>query len=221
MSRAVFGKRLRELFSTELAFSGRLATNCLNQDVWHEAPIQDLPQAWMALTAIGGDFRCCQSFVGPKIRPAAPAIDLVTAVRQAVGALFWFVESQPTAWMSRTGSEPVTTFGPDHELADEQGGSVNLERIFELFRSGVAELSPILKTILAPDTYAEIQRVATLDERNLWLREFPLGAGLFLISRRPITISRLESRPLDSGPCSSLPWQDLFFLSPARQFFIS
>jgi hypothetical protein len=166
MSRAIFGKRIRELFSSELAFSGRIATHCLNEDVWHQGPIQEVPQAWLALSAVSGDFRCCQSFMGPKIRPTTPGIDLVTAIRQAVGALFWFVESQETAWMNRTESEPVTTFGPDHELTDDQS-TINLSRLFELFRSGVAELSPILKTLLAADTFAEIQRVATLDERNL------------------------------------------------------
>jgi hypothetical protein len=167
MSRAIFGKRIRELHSTELGFSGRLATNCLNQDVWHEASIQDLPQAWMAVTAVCSDYRCCQSFLGPRVRPAtAAASDIVTAVRQAVGALFWCVESHEPYWTARSGSEPVTTFGPDHEYTDEQM-TVNLERIFELFRSGAAELSPILRTIVAADTYAEIQRLATLDERNL------------------------------------------------------
>ena len=68
--------------------------------------------------------------------------------------------------MDRSGSEPLVTFGPDHELTDDPV-NVNLERIFELFRSGVAELSPILKTLLSPGTNAEIQRLATLDERNL------------------------------------------------------
>jgi len=167
MSRAIFGKRIRELHSTELALSGRLATNCANQNVWHDAPIQDLPQTCIALTAVTSDYRCCQSFLGPKLRPAhVSAPDIVTAVRQAVGALFWCIDSQDSYWIDRSGSEPVPTFGPDHELTDEQV-TVNLQRIFELFRSGVAELSPILKAIAAPDTYAEIQRLETLDERNL------------------------------------------------------
>ena len=68
--------------------------------------------------------------------------------------------------MTASGSEPLTTFGPDHELTEDPA-NVNLERIFELFRSGVAELSPILKTMLSADTNTEIQRLATLDERSL------------------------------------------------------
>jgi len=167
MARAIFGRRIREILPAEFGFSGRLASNCANRDVWHEPSIQESPQIWMAATAIGSDFRCCQSFLGPKMRsaPASPT-DIVTAIRQAVGALFWCAESQQSQWMSRTGSEPLATFGPDHELTDEPA-NVNLERILELFRSGVSDLSPILKTILSTGTNAEIQRLATLDERSL------------------------------------------------------
>jgi hypothetical protein len=167
MSRAIFGRRIREILATELGLSGRLASNCANRDAWHEAAIQESPQILIAATAVSSDYRCCQSFLGPKMRPpAGPPVDIVNAVRQAVGGLFWCAESQQTSWMNRTGSEALTTFGADHELTDDQA-NVNLERIFELFRSGVAELSPILTTILSADTYAEIQRLAALDERNL------------------------------------------------------
>lgn len=167
IARAVFGKRIREIQSTELAFSGRLAGNCATLNVWHEHAIQDLPQAAMTTTAIASDYRCCQAFLGPKLRSTSgPAPDIVTAVRQAVGALFWCVDSNERYWINRTGSETVPSFGPDHELVDDPV-TVNLQRMFELFRSGVEELSPILKTIVAADTYAEIQRLSTCDERNL------------------------------------------------------
>jgi len=36
MSRAIFGNRIRELYSDEWGFSGRLASQCLEQDVWQE-----------------------------------------------------------------------------------------------------------------------------------------------------------------------------------------
>ena len=35
MSRSVFGRGIRELQPSEFGFSGRLASYCLNQDVWH------------------------------------------------------------------------------------------------------------------------------------------------------------------------------------------
>jgi hypothetical protein len=176
MGRAVFGQRIRELNSGELCFSGRLASHCLNLDVWHQESVRTSPEAWMAVTAICSGFRCCQSFLGPKVHSVTSAgIDIVTAVRQAVGTLFWCLESQQSFWMERTGSEPVPTFGPEHELTSEPV-RVNRKRIFDLFLSGAAGLSDVLKKILTPETHAEIQRIATEDERkfgykdDLWVK---------------------------------------------------
>jgi hypothetical protein len=176
MGRAVYGKRLREFHATDLGFSGRLASYCLNQDVWNEGAVQSAPETWMAVASLASDFRCCQSFLGAKTQPLTPSqTDIVAVVRQIVGALFWSLESQESVWIDRVGSEAIPTFGPDHELQSD-GARVNRERIFELFRSGVSELSPILKSILAPDTEADIQRVAAMDENSfsfdhaLWTR---------------------------------------------------
>jgi glucosylglycerate synthase len=170
MSRAIFGRGIRELHSDELGFSGRLASYCLNQGVWHEETVRASPQAWTALTAISSDFRCCQSFLGPRVHSATTSgADIVTAVRQAVGILFWCLESQQLLWVERAGSESVPTFGPDHELTSEPV-RVNRKRIFELFRSGVAELSPILSSVLTAETHAEIQRLAVLDDRKFCFR---------------------------------------------------
>jgi hypothetical protein len=115
MGRAAFGRRIRELNSGELGFSSRLAAHCLNLDLWREESVRTSPESWMAVTAISSGFRCCQSFLGPKAHSVASSgTDIVTAVRQAVGTLFWCLESQQSFWMGRAGSEPVPTFGPEH-----------------------------------------------------------------------------------------------------------
>jgi glucosylglycerate synthase len=176
MGRAVFGKRIRELNSGEFGFSGRLAGQCLNLDVWREEAVRTSPEAWMATSAISSGFRCCQSFLGPKVHSlTSSGTDIVTLVRQTVGTLFWCLESQQSFWMERTGSEPVATFGPEHELTSEPV-RVNRKRIFDLFLSGAAELSEVLKTILSTETHAELQQIATQDDRTfryqdaLWVK---------------------------------------------------
>ena len=176
MGRAVFGRRIRELNSGELGFSGRLAGHCLNFDVWREDTVRTSPEAWMAIMAISSGFRCCQSFLGPKVHSlTSSGTDIVTTVRQAVGTLFWCLESQQTFWMERNGSESVPTFGPEHALTTEPV-RVNRKRMFDLFLSGAAGLSDVLKSILTPETHAELQRIATEDDRKfrykdeLWVR---------------------------------------------------
>jgi glucosylglycerate synthase len=176
MGRAAFGQRIRELNSSELGFSGRLAGHCLSLDVWREETVRTSPEAWMAITAISSGFRCCQSFLGPKVHSlTSTGTDIVTAVRQTVGTLFWCLESHQSFWMERAGSESVPTFGPEHELTS-QPARANRKRIFDLFLSGAADLSELLKSILAPETHAELQRIATQDDRKfrykdeLWVR---------------------------------------------------
>ena len=176
MSRALFCCGIRELYSDEWAFSGRLAANCLSQDVWHEESIQTRPEAWMAISAISSDFRCCQVFLGQRLQPAAgPTPDIVEVFRQTVGNLFWCMESRQSTWLESKTLESVQTIGPEHELTS---GKTDLDphRIFEMFRNGVAELGPILSTILDPETHAEINNIVACEESafrfrtDLWVR---------------------------------------------------
>jgi len=53
---------------------------------------------------------------------------------------------------------------------------VNRKRLYQLFNSGVAELEPVLKSILSPQTLADVQNIATLPEddfrypHELWVK---------------------------------------------------
>jgi hypothetical protein len=163
MSRAIFGNRIRELYSDEWGFSGQLASQCLEQDVWHEEAIRARPEAWMAIRATVSGLKCGQYFLGPKtVSPAAAGPDIVEAIRQTVGNFFWCMETNQSGWVGRTNSQPVATFGPDHELSSD-GLPPSQEKIFDLFRSGVNELNPILASILTKDTHAQIKAISLTD----------------------------------------------------------
>ncbi len=176
MSRAIFCHGIRELYSDEWGFSSRLGTACLNQDVWHEEHIRARPEAWMAISAISNDFHCCQTYLGQKLQVAAgPATDIVEVFRQTVGNLFWCMELRQSTWLQCERLEPVQTFGPDHELTSEPT-ELDRHRIFEMFLNGVAELEPILGSILDPETHAEIKNMVGCEETKfrfsleLWVR---------------------------------------------------
>jgi len=176
MSSAVFGCGIRELFSDEWGFSGRLAALCLNQDVWHEEAIRARPEAWMAISAISSDFRCCQAFLGEKSQAMkGPGTDIVEVLRQTVGTLFWCLETQQSLWLDCERAQPVPTFGPAPELTSEPT-DLDRHRIFEMFRNGVTELEPILSSILDPETHQEIKSIVSLEEgkfrfkSDLWIR---------------------------------------------------
>jgi glucosylglycerate synthase len=175
MSRAVFGFRIREMYSDEWAFSNRLIPECLSKGVWNDDSLRARPEAWMAITAMASGSKCCQSFLGPKVLPSGPTPDLIEAIRQTVGNLFWCLEEFEEFWLGRTGSQSVPTFGPEHELTADDLPS-NPERILEYFTSGVPTLEPLLASILTAETHARIKEIAALDAARfrfspaLWVR---------------------------------------------------
>ena len=175
MSRAVFGCGIREIFPSEWAFSGRVVAYCLEQDVWHEEPIRARPEAWMAITANVTNFRCCQVFLGDKLPPAGPSLDIVTVLRETVGTLFWCLEKSQALWINGENAQPVPTFGPAQQLTSEPT-DMDRHRIFEMFRSGVSDLAPILSSILNPETHSEIKSMLSIEEGkfrfrpDLWVR---------------------------------------------------
>jgi glucosylglycerate synthase len=176
MSRAVFGCGIREVFPSEWGFSGRFGSYCLGKDVWREESIRKQPEAWMALSASVGDYRCCQVYLGEKSAPPqGTAADIVDVLRQTVGALFWCLESMESFWLEHDHSPNVPTFGPAHQLTSEPT-EMDRHRIYEMFRSGVTDLEPILSAILDPETHAEIKSILAVEEgkfrykSDLWVR---------------------------------------------------
>ena len=67
------------------------------------------------------------------------------------------------------------TLGPAQELTSEPT-EMDRHRIFEMFRTGVTNLEPVLSSILNPETHAEIKSIVELEEGkfrfrpDLWVR---------------------------------------------------
>ena len=191
MNRALYLRRVREPYPLDFAFSGRLGNHFLGQDFWSQEPGRIGAEIYLTISAIAGDFRLAQSFLGPRAHVEYAASDLVTAMRRSVGVLFWSLEQNGSVWQKQAESQPVPTIGPDHELSSEPL-RVNRKRLHEMFVRGVAELEPVLRSILSQPTLAELQRAAALPEADfcysdeLWAHtayEFALAYHKAVISR--------------------------------------
>lgn len=190
MTRALYGKRLREPYPTDFAFSGKLATQVLAQDPNSQDAGYDGAEMRLTLSAMGGDFRVGQSFLGTKERVEHGAADLVAAMRRTVGVLFSSLENF-AGWNTIKESQPVPTIGVEHEVSLEPL-RVNRKRLYQMFVSGVAELEPVLKSILTSETLARLQAVAQQPEETcrypdeLWVKtvyEFAASHHKAVISR--------------------------------------
>jgi hypothetical protein len=191
MTRAIYGYRVREPYASEFAISGRLATDFLNKEIWNEERSRIGAEIYLTIAAITGNYRVCQSFLGPKAQPDRSASDLVAAMRRTVGALFSSMDSDFPLWSAITGSQPVTTLGTESEVMEESV-RVNRKRLREMFSTGVAQLEPVFRSILSASTLSELQRIARLEisefnyPPDLWAKtvlEFAASYHKSVISR--------------------------------------
>ena len=191
MTRALYGLRIREAYSPEFGFSGRLGSQFLGQNAWNDETEGAGVELRFTLAAIAGKYRICQSFLGDKDRVERHAVDLVPALRQTAGALFSALEPDFPVWSVVTGSQPAPTTGSDQEVLLETL-RVNRKRLREMFLAGIAELESVFQSILSPSTLAELQRIAHLGEEEfrypaeLWVRtvyEFAASYQKSVISR--------------------------------------
>jgi glucosylglycerate synthase len=191
MTRALYGLRIREAYSLEFGFSGRLGSQFLEQNVWTDGTGETGVELRFTLAAITGRYRICQSFLGEKDHVERRAADLVPALRQTAGALFSALDPDFPVWSAAAGSEPVPTTGSDREVLLTPA-RVNRKRLREMFSTGVAELESVFQSILSPSTLAELQRIAGTGEEEfhypaeLWVRtvyEFAAAYQKSVISR--------------------------------------
>jgi len=192
MTRALYGLRIREAYSLEFGFSGRLGSQFLEHNVWTDGTEGSGVELRFTLAAITGRYRICQSFIGEKDHIERRAADLVPALRQTVGALFSALDRDFPVWSAVAGSQPVAGTGANQEVLLTPV-RVNRKRLRDMFSTGVAELESVFQSILSPPTLAELQRIARSGKEEefeypaeLWVRtvyEFAASYQKSVISR--------------------------------------
>ena len=193
ITRALYCKPIREPYPSEWAFSVRLAVQMAGLDIWQQETGRIGGETYLVVSAITGGYQTGQVFLGPKSRTdqSAPA-DIVKALRQTVGILFSTLESNFPSCSAQ--GEMKIASSPDGRPAeiDTEPIRVNRKRLHQMFVRGIVDLEPVLKTILAASTLAELQRAAALPEENfrytdeLWVRsvyEFAASYHHSIISR--------------------------------------
>jgi glycosyltransferase involved in cell wall biosynthesis len=148
LTRALYGKQVRQPIGGDFGFSGELVRLYLSKDVWNSDVARYGIDIWMTTTAIAGNYRVCQSFLGAKIHdPKDPGADLSAMLFQVVCATLDLMETYQDVWKTVQGSGPVPVFGFQYEVGLDPVG-VDLERMKGRFRLGVKELMKIWANIL-------------------------------------------------------------------------
>jgi glycosyltransferase involved in cell wall biosynthesis len=162
LTRALYGKRVRQPIGGDFGFSGKIAQFYLTKNVWETDVARYGIDIWMTTTAIANNFKVCQAFLGAKIHDAKdPGADLSSMLYQVVGATFDLIEGYYDIWKKVKLSENVPVFGFQYAVGLEPV-SVNLERMIEKFHLGIRELSGLWNLFIPKTLLAHFENIASL-----------------------------------------------------------
>jgi glycosyltransferase involved in cell wall biosynthesis len=176
MTRALYGKRVRQPIGGDFGFSGKLAAFYLTKDVWETDVARFGIDIWMTTLAIAEGYKICQSYLGAKIHDAKdPGTDLGPMFTQVVSSVSTLMGEYESLWKRVKESEPVPTFGFHYEVGLEPI-SVNVEQMIGNFRLGAKNLMEIWRKAILPETASWLESITRLSDEafsfpdDLWVR---------------------------------------------------
>jgi hypothetical protein len=159
VTRALYGKHIRQPIGGDFGFSGKLAEFYLSKDVWQSDVARFGIDIWMTTTAVANNFRICQSFLGAKIHSAKdPSTDLSVMLTQVVSSLFMLMEEYHENWKEVKSTNSVPMFGFEFSVGLDPL-NVNVERMIDMFKLGISELGDVLRDIVSMETFSALNDI--------------------------------------------------------------
>jgi len=169
LTRALYGKRIRQPIGGDFALSRDVAKYYAEQDVWQTEVARYGIDIWMTTNAITQKFRICQSNLGVKIHDAKdPGQHLGPMFRQVLWTTFSLMERYESYWKGCRGSESVEVFGFDGYVEPEPV-KINLDAIVQQFKIGFHQFSTLWKEIFCDDCFQEIRKSSRLSPKHFRL----------------------------------------------------
>jgi len=222
LTRALYGKRVRQPIGGDFGVSIRLVERYLKRDDWETDVARYGIDIWMTTIALAEGYHVCQSFLGAKIHDAKdPGADLSAMLQQVVGSVFTLMREYGGVWQRVQGSEDVEMFGFRFEVGLEPV-PVNVRRMLDHFEQACADLKDVWALALRRETLAEILKLrAPAAEGSaqfhlpdeLWARtiyefahssrERGVERGQLLRSLTPLYMARVASFVLETESVNS------------------
>ena len=179
MTRALYGRRVRQPIGGDFGFSGKLAKLYASEEVWDTDVARFGIDVWMTTTAINEGFGIVQTNLGAKVHDAKdPAAHLGPMFRQVVSTLFYLMGKYESNWMKVEGSQPVDIRGKTENPAEATDVRVDLEKLRDEFTEGFDHFRALYQQFLAHDNYSQLTKVvraakegdSSLFDSELWTK---------------------------------------------------
>ncbi len=165
LSRALYGRRMRQPIGGDFGFSGEMAKLYLEGRLWDDCVALFGIDIWMTTLAINSPYPTAQAFLGaPKIHRAKdPAASLGPMFRHVISTFFRLMEAFDQSWNQVRWSKPTPIFGfglGDTEMPPPV--EVNEERLYQSFVDGFKENLEVYEKALTKDVYRKTKEIAGL-----------------------------------------------------------
>lgn len=222
LTRALYGKRVRQPIGGDFGVSMRLVERYLKRDDWETDVARYGIDIWMTTIALAEGYQVCQSFLGAKIHDAKdPGADLSAMLQQVVGSVFTLMREYAQTWQRVQGSQDVEIFGFRFEVGLEPV-PVNVRRMLNHFEQACHDLKDVWALALRPGTLSEILKLRPSAAEasaqfhfpdELWARtiyefahasrERGVERGQLLRSLTPLYMARVASFVLETESVNS------------------
>ncbi|HEY3522369.1 MAG TPA: hypothetical protein VGK63_01585, partial [Candidatus Limnocylindrales bacterium] len=160
LTRALYGRRIRQPIGGDFGVSGDLVRHYLAQDDWTDDVSKFGIDIWMTTHALTGGFAVCQTRLGAKVHdPKDPGADLGPMFRQVVSTIFRLAVANDERWREIHGSHDVPAYGFER-IIDPPPLEVNTLRLLSEFHQGSLTSAVTWREMLAPATSEVVLELA-------------------------------------------------------------
>ncbi len=175
LTRALYGKRIRQPIGGDFGISGKLAEKYAGCDVWDTDIARFGIDIWMTTLALNEGYRVCQACMGVKLHnDKDPSSDLGSMFCQVCGTVFEMMRTYEDKWLSVKGSTPAPVVG-DEIKEEPEGRDISLENLIDHFAKGYEELSGYWSVIMREENFARVTDIYESLDREM----LPFSAGLW------------------------------------------
>jgi len=160
LTRALYGRRIRQPIGGDFGVSGDLVRHYLERDDWTPDVSRFGIDIWMTTAAITGGFAICQTRLGAKVHdPKDPGADLGPMFRQVVATILRLAAANAEHWLPIRGSHEVPAYGFER-IMEPPPLEVNTIRLVSEFHQGSLGLAGTWAEMLAPATDEMVRALA-------------------------------------------------------------
>ena len=163
LTRALYGRRVRQPMGGDFGFSGNLARRYLEESLWGERISHAGMKICMTTLAITHGFPICQSFMGgPQAENSHdPTAEDRAIFNDVVGTIFTMMNRHDTRWTAVMWSKPTAIYGFGRGETDSiPEVMIDTTRLYTQFRKGVETMADPWRAVLTPEVFSKLIEVA-------------------------------------------------------------